>query len=165
MSKPKMPESDYVRLKNTMEQIQQLYDTIGGYDKLLSDPELGNMVVQYKKESMERMELLVSKLRTVPPCMKPDCPDHIPLTKLKNKSNKKDKFKKRKAKNESADDFAFPNKIARPFSLNKTEELIETQNNFENFTQDVELSLAPENEIVIPKPKTPSPVMLKIRKL
>ncbi|GFY51676.1 hypothetical protein TNIN_110401 [Trichonephila inaurata madagascariensis] len=63
-SKPKTPESDTIRLKNTMEQIQQLENTIGGYDKLLSDPELVKMAVQYKKE---RMELLVSKLRTVPP--------------------------------------------------------------------------------------------------
>ncbi|GFY76223.1 hypothetical protein TNIN_42351 [Trichonephila inaurata madagascariensis] len=42
-----------------MEQIQQLENTISGYDKLLSDPELGNMAVQYMKESMERIELLV----------------------------------------------------------------------------------------------------------
>ncbi|GFY13642.1 hypothetical protein TNCV_4960121 [Trichonephila clavipes] len=33
----------------------------------------------------------------------------------------------------------------------------------ENLAQDVELSLAPENEIIIPKPKTPSPVMLKMK--
>ncbi|GFW40361.1 hypothetical protein TNCV_1019191 [Trichonephila clavipes] len=40
-SKPKTPDLDCFRLKNTMEQIQQLENTIGGYDTLLSDPELG----------------------------------------------------------------------------------------------------------------------------
>ncbi|GFS65147.1 zinc finger BED domain-containing protein 5 [Trichonephila clavipes] len=48
--------SDYTILKNTMEQIRQLKITNGGCDKLLSDPELGKMTVQYKKESMERLE-------------------------------------------------------------------------------------------------------------
>ncbi|GFY74319.1 hypothetical protein TNIN_128051 [Trichonephila inaurata madagascariensis] len=70
-SKPKTPESDCIRLKNTMKQIQQLENTIGDYDKLLSDPELGKRSGQYKKESMERMELVVIKLRTLPPCIKP----------------------------------------------------------------------------------------------
>ncbi|GFY70926.1 hypothetical protein TNIN_265611 [Trichonephila inaurata madagascariensis] len=128
------PESDCIRLKNTMEQIQQLENTIGGNGKLLSDPELGKMAVHYKKESMEIVELLVSKLRALPPCVEPDCLDHTPLTKLKNKSNNKHKFKNRKAKNESSDDFVFPYKTARPSSPTKTEEQIKTQNNLENLT-------------------------------
>ncbi|GFS34458.1 hypothetical protein TNIN_87001 [Trichonephila inaurata madagascariensis] len=45
---PKTP--DCIRLKNTMEQIHQLENAIGGYDKLLSDPELGKMAVQYEKK-------------------------------------------------------------------------------------------------------------------
>ncbi|GFY65582.1 hypothetical protein TNIN_155041 [Trichonephila inaurata madagascariensis] len=53
-TKPETPEFDCIKHKNTMEQIQQLENTIGGYEKLLSDPELGNMAVQNKKESMER---------------------------------------------------------------------------------------------------------------
>ncbi|GFY45210.1 hypothetical protein TNIN_10331 [Trichonephila inaurata madagascariensis] len=47
---------------NIEKQIQKLENTIHGYDKLLSDPELGKMAVQYKKESMERIELWVTKV-------------------------------------------------------------------------------------------------------
>ncbi|GFS65122.1 hypothetical protein TNCV_204311 [Trichonephila clavipes] len=57
-SKPKMPKSDCIILKNNMEKITQLKNTIGGYDKLLSDLDLGKIAVQYKKASMEKMELL-----------------------------------------------------------------------------------------------------------
>ncbi|GFY40541.1 hypothetical protein TNIN_195011, partial [Trichonephila inaurata madagascariensis] len=66
MSKPETPESDCIRLKNTIEQIQQLDNSLSGYEKLLSDPEIHKMTVRDKKESMEKMELLLSKLQTLP---------------------------------------------------------------------------------------------------
>ncbi|GFY40096.1 hypothetical protein TNIN_476531 [Trichonephila inaurata madagascariensis] len=133
-----------------MEQIQLLENTIGGNDKLLTNPELGKMSVQYKKDSVERMEQLVRKLWTLPPCLEPDGPDHTPLTKLKNKSNKKHKFKKRKSINESSDEFVFPNKTARPSSPTKTEESIKTQNNFENYTRCRAFACAHNQRLLLP---------------
>ncbi|GFW62516.1 hypothetical protein TNCV_589431 [Trichonephila clavipes] len=59
-SKPKIPESDCNRTMNTVEKTQHLENTIGGHDKLLCDPEVGKMTVQYKKELMGRTELWVT---------------------------------------------------------------------------------------------------------
>ncbi|GFY15069.1 hypothetical protein TNCV_4493221 [Trichonephila clavipes] len=128
-----------LKLKHTLVQIQLLENFIGGYDELMIDPELGKIAVQYNKDDMRKKEFLVSQ--PCPPSTEPDCPDHALPSKLKSKSTKKDKLKKHRAKNKSSDDSVFTNKTARPIFPTKTEEPIETQNNFENLKQDAEHSL------------------------
>ncbi|GFU49326.1 hypothetical protein TNCV_774951 [Trichonephila clavipes] len=119
----------YVESTNVLSLCEVQENTVGGYNLFSApDPELGKMIVQYKKE---RMELLVSKLRTSPVWYLT-----APIIFLsQNKYDDKHKFKKRKAKHELLDGFVFRNKTARPSSLSKTEEQIKTQNNFENLPQ------------------------------
>ncbi|GFY52259.1 uncharacterized protein TNIN_53761 [Trichonephila inaurata madagascariensis] len=56
-SKPNTPESDCIRLKNTMEQIQQLENTIGGYDKLLSDPDSESLASTEDEDTIPSEEM------------------------------------------------------------------------------------------------------------
>ncbi|GFX56921.1 hypothetical protein TNCV_3566931 [Trichonephila clavipes] len=69
------------------------------------------------KEIKKRM---VSELRTIPPCLDPDCTDHTIISKENeptlDHSKPNDKKKPRKCKNKKQDSegFAFPTKSARP---------------------------------------------------
>ncbi|GFV88238.1 hypothetical protein TNCV_4542841 [Trichonephila clavipes] len=117
------------------------------------------------KETMEARDLLVSELRTMPPCLNTNCPDHSILeTKNSapkkatenNKINDSDKKPSQKRKNtrNNSDDFVFPSKTARPTTPTKVLEPVEVQNSYDNLDQDPETSV-PET-IDIPVPPTPT---------
>ncbi|GFS80792.1 hypothetical protein TNCV_2905851 [Trichonephila clavipes] len=110
--------------------------------------------------TIRRKEEMVSELKTLPPCTRADCQDHIipstsveeeiiilnpPLLKMKIKLKllasllRKKLCKKRKQKSkESTEEFIFPKKTARPISPTSTQDPIETNNSFSDLEQDVE---------------------------
>ncbi|GFT71457.1 hypothetical protein TNCV_2478511 [Trichonephila clavipes] len=119
------------------------------------------------KEIKNRM---VSELRTLPPCLDPDCTDHTIISKeddptLDNsKSNKNAKPRKRKSKKQDSEGFAFPTKSARPTTPTPVLEPIPTQNNFENLEQEPEPKIDSIQENVSPIIKPPYPITLKTDK-
>ncbi|GFY08518.1 hypothetical protein TNCV_809511 [Trichonephila clavipes] len=132
---------------------------------------------------IRKKEVMVSELKTLPPCSRLDCQDHkIPSTSVDEeitsqamirkrrlcKPNKKKLSKKRKNKaKESTEEFILPKKTARPISPTPTQDLIETNNHFSDLEQDVEHPLPTEKlvitEVVTPKKTLPHLIMLKIK--
>ncbi|GFY04923.1 nucleic-acid-binding protein from transposon X-element [Trichonephila clavipes] len=110
---------------------------------------------------------LVSELRTLPPCLDPDCTDHTIISKendpaLDNsKSNDKKKPKKRKCKKQDLEGFAFPTKSARLTTPTQVLAPIPTQNNFENLNQEPEPMIESNQENKSPIIKPPYPITLK----
>ncbi|GFX64449.1 retrovirus-related Pol polyprotein from transposon TNT 1-94 [Trichonephila clavipes] len=119
------------------------------------------------KEIKNRM---VSELRTIPPCLDPDCTDHTIISKeneptLDNsKPNDKKKPRKRKSKKQDSEGFAFPTKSSRPTTPTLVPEPIPTQNNFENLTQEPEPMIDSNQENTSPIIKPPYPITLKTAK-
>ncbi|GFW11669.1 hypothetical protein TNCV_43041 [Trichonephila clavipes] len=119
------------------------------------------------KEIKKRM---VSELRTIPPCLDPDCTDHTIISKeneptLDNsKPNDKKKPRKRKNKKQDSEGFAFPTKSARPTTPTLVPEPISTQNNFENLIQEPEPIIDSNQENTSPIIKLPYPITLKTAK-
>ncbi|GFU61938.1 hypothetical protein TNCV_4022251 [Trichonephila clavipes] len=80
-----------------------------------------NTALQKNSETLKEIKNnLVSELRTLPPCIDPDCPDHTIISKTNepvldfSKPKDKKKPKKRKCKKQDSEGFAFPTKSARP---------------------------------------------------
>ncbi|GFT32508.1 hypothetical protein TNCV_4836641 [Trichonephila clavipes] len=119
------------------------------------------------KEIRNRM---VSELRTIPPCLDPDCTDHTIIAKeieptLDNsKPNDKKKPRKRKNKKQDLEGFAFPTKSAKPTTPTPVLEPIPTQNNFENLEQEPDPKIDSIQENVSPIIKPPYPITLKTDK-
>ncbi|GFS68111.1 uncharacterized protein TNCV_1363181 [Trichonephila clavipes] len=113
---------------------------------------------------------LVSELRTIPPCLDPDCTDHTIISKeneptLDNsKPNDKKKPRKRKNKKQDSEGFAFPTKSARPTTPTLVPEPIPIQNNFENLSQEPEPMVDSIQENISPIIKPPYPITLKTDK-
>ncbi|GFT03373.1 hypothetical protein TNCV_2985391 [Trichonephila clavipes] len=74
---------------------------------------------------------------------------------------------RKKEEMESVDEFIFPKKTARPASSTSTQDPVQTSNRFWDLEQDVVQPLPTDSQVtieeVIPKPKLPPPMMLKIK--
>ncbi|GFU24665.1 nucleic-acid-binding protein from transposon X-element [Trichonephila clavipes] len=119
------------------------------------------------KTNQEEKECKVSELRTLPPCLDANCPDHTflsPINPVPNSSKTKIQSQKRKNEKEDSEGFAFPKKTARPITPTKALEPLQTQNNFETLTQDPEPVINMTNENDPPKPRAPNPITLKVSK-
>ncbi|GFX63757.1 hypothetical protein TNCV_215571 [Trichonephila clavipes] len=147
---PSSTLSNCERRSRAMATIEALDKNITMYQNLIQDESkkgyLGddNALLKNSETLKEIKNKLVSELRTLPPCLDPDCTDHTVISKendpaLNNsKSNDKKKPKKRKCKKQDSEGFAFPTKSARPTIPTQVPEPIPTQNNFENLSQEPE---------------------------
>ncbi|GFX31267.1 hypothetical protein TNCV_2060861 [Trichonephila clavipes] len=103
------------------------------------------------KTNQEEKERKVSELRTLPPCLDANCPDHTVLSQINpvpNSSKTKIQSQKRKNEKEDSEGFAFPKKTARPITPTKALEPLQTQNNFETLTQDPEPVINMTNKLI-----------------
>ncbi|GFV87659.1 hypothetical protein TNCV_779431 [Trichonephila clavipes] len=172
------------KLRDTVTGISALHLSIHGMDGRSPSP--GNsfmdMYISGKQAMIRRKEEMVSELQTLPPCTISDCQDHkIPSTSVEEENNfvpsppvnenkienktkinsksKKNFCKKRKQKGkDSAEEFIFPKKTARPISPTSTQDPIETNNSFSDLEQDVEHPPSIETvttEVVTPKISPP----------
>ncbi|GFU59788.1 nucleic-acid-binding protein from transposon X-element [Trichonephila clavipes] len=119
------------------------------------------------KKNQEEQERKVSELRSLPPCLDANCPDHTFLSPTKlvpNSSKNKIQSQKRKNEKEDSKGFAFPKTTARPITPNIALEPLQTQNNFETLNQDPEPVINMTNENDPPKPRAPNPITLKVSK-
>ncbi|GFW10621.1 hypothetical protein TNCV_894151 [Trichonephila clavipes] len=140
---------------------------IDGYQKFLATFDKGKdkhcvycQLQESLKETIEARDSLVSELRTMPPCLDQNCPDHTALVvkskdlneiksnKTKVEVNKPPQKKRKNAKNK-ADDFVFPSKTARPTTPTPVLEPIAFQNSCVNLDQD------PDNPLLIIQQKFP----------
>ncbi|GFW23505.1 uncharacterized protein TNCV_3806021 [Trichonephila clavipes] len=93
--KPEKPLSDCERRRNAMERLNKQYIMIDGYKKYLDfskhlkdETGIRNDMEKHLKETMEARDLLVSELRTMPPCLNTNCPGHS-ILETKNSAPKK----------------------------------------------------------------------------
>ncbi|GFT14177.1 hypothetical protein TNCV_2677191 [Trichonephila clavipes] len=149
---------------------------IEGYQKFLATFDKGKdehgvyrQLQQSLKETIEARDSLVSELRTMPPCVDQNCPDHTTLeskNKIKETKTSQPKVtiitpqKKRKNTKNNADDFVFPSKTARPTTPTPVLEPIAVQNSFVNPDKDPDIPV--DNAAEIPTIKPPLPVFQKI---
>ncbi|GFW96308.1 hypothetical protein TNCV_572791 [Trichonephila clavipes] len=118
------------------------------------------------KKNQEEKERKVSELRSLPPCLDANCPDHTILspTKLFPNSSKTIQSQKRKSEKEDSEGFAFPKKTARPTTPTKVLEPLQTKNNFESLTPDPDPIIKMATENIASKPTAPHPITLKVSK-
>ncbi|GFV16057.1 uncharacterized protein TNCV_1087111 [Trichonephila clavipes] len=118
------------------------------------------------KKNQEETERKVSELRSLPPCLDANCPDHTILTptKLFLNSSKTIPSQKRKNEKEDSEGFAFPKKTARPTTPTKAIEPLQTKNNFETLTPDPDPIIKMATENIASKPTAPRPITLKVSK-
>ncbi|GFX95842.1 uncharacterized protein TNCV_2084221 [Trichonephila clavipes] len=141
--KPEKPMTDCERRRNAMIRLHQQNTMIAGYKNYLKSPILakGEEAVHKEMENqlkltMAARETLVNELRTMPPCLVFNCPDHTTLetknsvpkslteNSIINDIDKKPSQKRKNTKNNS-DDFVFPSKTARPTTPTKVLEPVE----------------------------------------
>ncbi|GFV75162.1 uncharacterized protein TNCV_3190111 [Trichonephila clavipes] len=153
-----------------MDQNIAVYQQIIYNNSLKGPQDIDYLLLKNLEEYKETKIKLVSELRTLPPCIDPDCTDHTIISKeneptLDNlNSNDKKKPKKRKNKKQDSEGFAFPTKSARPTTLTPVLEPIPTQNNFENLNQEPEQMIDSTQENNSPIIKPPYPITLKTAK-
>ncbi|GFV89006.1 hypothetical protein TNCV_4912061 [Trichonephila clavipes] len=118
------------------------------------------------KKNQEEKERKVSELRSLPPCLDANCPDHTILspTRLFPNSSKTIQSQKRKNEKEDSEGFAFPKKTARPTTPTKALEPLQTKNNFETLTPDPDPIIKMATENIASKPTAPHPITLKVSK-
>ncbi|GFU22676.1 uncharacterized protein TNCV_762561 [Trichonephila clavipes] len=106
---------------------------IDGYQKYLDctrnhrdDTGIRSDIEKNLQETIEARDRLVSELRTMPPCLIFNCPDHTTLEAKNsvprnatenpniNENDKKKPSQKRKNTKNNSDDFVFLSKTARP---------------------------------------------------
>ncbi|GFU90692.1 uncharacterized protein TNCV_5139981 [Trichonephila clavipes] len=113
--KPVQPLSDCERRRNAMERLKKQQIMIDGYQKYLASTRnptdatgIHSDIEKNLQETIEARDRLVSELRTMPPCLIFNCPDHTTLeaknSEPKNatdniKSNDNDKKPSQKRKN------------------------------------------------------------------
>ncbi|GFV26555.1 uncharacterized protein TNCV_2102201 [Trichonephila clavipes] len=130
------------RLKNQDTMIEGYQKFLATFDKGKDEHGVYRQLQQSLKEAIEARDSLVSELRTMPPCLDQNCPDHTALD-AKNKDLKETKpnktkidvnnpQKKRKNTKNNADDVVFPSKTARPTTPTPVLEPITVQNSFVN---------------------------------
>ncbi|GFW88518.1 uncharacterized protein TNCV_3552871 [Trichonephila clavipes] len=176
MPKPEKPLTDCERRRNAMERLNKQQTMIAGYKNYLDNARITKDETGIRKETekylkitIEARDQLVSELRTMPPCLIFNCPDHttleaknsVPKNPTENsKTNDNDKKPSQKRKNNS-DDFVFPSNTARPTTPTKVLEPVEVQNSYDNLDEDPEINV-PET-IDKPAPSPPLPIFLKIK--
>ncbi|GFY54437.1 uncharacterized protein TNIN_236761 [Trichonephila inaurata madagascariensis] len=176
------PISDCERRRVSIVRLERQNILIEGYTNFLTYERNSNStnttgvaetIERNLQETIEARDKLVSELRTLPPCLDVNCPDHTTL-KPKNNDNlnvneiemispnstKKSSLKRKNSKG-SSDGFVFPSKSARPITPTPVLDPIATSNSFENLEQDAEIDQEKSPEIPVPKP--PTPVFLKIK--
>ncbi|GFY54150.1 hypothetical protein TNIN_268251 [Trichonephila inaurata madagascariensis] len=61
------------------------YKKFVAYQKTINDSSaFANQTIKSMKGSQEAKDLLVGEIRTIPPCVDPDCPDHSSLESKNN---------------------------------------------------------------------------------
>ncbi|GFY62335.1 uncharacterized protein TNIN_211431 [Trichonephila inaurata madagascariensis] len=132
--KPAEPTTDCERRRQAIERLERQNVHIDGYQKFLLHERINNKdqagickgLEKNLQETIEAKTKLVSELRTMPPCLDVNCPDHTTL-KPKNNVNHNDNDRdiemiacnvndkksslKRKSSKGSSDGFVFPSKI------------------------------------------------------
>ncbi|GFY53845.1 uncharacterized protein TNIN_362331 [Trichonephila inaurata madagascariensis] len=170
MPKPAtQPISDCERRRISITRLERQNILIDGYKKFLivernnsSSTGIAEDIEMNLQETIQARDKLVSELRTLPPCLDVNCPDH---TTLKSKDNdnlndsdneiemissnintKKSSLKRKNSKG-SSDGFVFPSKSARPITPTPVLNPIATSNSFDNLEQDAEIAQAKSPEI------------------
>ncbi|GFY67087.1 uncharacterized protein TNIN_429911 [Trichonephila inaurata madagascariensis] len=170
MPKPAtQPISDCERRRISITRLERQNILIDGYKKFLiaernnsNSIGIAEDIEMNLQETIQARDKLVSELRTLPPCLDVNCPDH---TTLKSKDNdnlndsdndiemissnvniKKSSLKRKNSKG-SSDGFVFPSKSARPITPTPVLNPIVTSNSFDNLEQDAEIAQAKSPEI------------------
>ncbi|GFY64939.1 hypothetical protein TNIN_78801 [Trichonephila inaurata madagascariensis] len=137
--------------KQGLEAISTMDKTIAGHRIILENekktgrPELALQIQKSIENFLEIRKKMVSELRTMPPCLDPNCTDHTilksndsdPDLSLSNVNDKKQSYK-RKNNKQDLEGFAFPKKTIRPTTPTQVLQPIPTRNNFEMLNQDPE---------------------------
>ncbi|GFX17245.1 hypothetical protein TNCV_1064481 [Trichonephila clavipes] len=108
------------------------------FNKKYGDKEKVPEILKLVEATTEEKNKLVSELR-IPPCLEPDCSDHTilkPLDSVVNLINPQ--VKKTQKKRADSEGFVLPKKTARLTTPTEALQPIQTQNDFENLTQDPE---------------------------
>ncbi|GFX77167.1 uncharacterized protein TNCV_1679501 [Trichonephila clavipes] len=177
--KPEKSMTDCERRRSAMIRLHQQNTMIAGYKQYLKSPIIakGEEAVHKEMErqlkyTMAAREKLVSELRTLPPCLVFNCPDHTTLetknsvpkslteNSITTEIDKKPSQKRKNTKNNS-DDFVFPSKSARPTTPTKVLEPVEVHNSYDNLDEDPEINATETPDK--PAPPPPQPIFLKIK--
>ncbi|GFS85360.1 hypothetical protein TNCV_75861 [Trichonephila clavipes] len=167
-----LPMSDCMKRRLAIKFMEKLdYELTAHMKTLVNNRARGDMAIIPQLEKMiknqEEKERKVSELRTIPPCLDANCPDHtllFPITSEPKSSKLKNQSQKRKNEKEDLEGFAFPKKTARPITPTKALEPLQTQNNFETLTADPEPVIKMTTENITPKPRAINPITLKVSK-
>ncbi|GFY71926.1 hypothetical protein TNIN_22711 [Trichonephila inaurata madagascariensis] len=158
--------------KQGLEAISTLDNTIADHRIILENekrtgrPELVLQIQNSIETFLEVRKKMVSELRTMPPCLDPNCTDHTILktkdsvSDLSNVNDKK-QSNKRKIKKQDLEGFAFPKKTVRPTTPTQVLQPIPTQNNFEMLNQNPEPMEEAAVEKAPPALRNPLPITLK----
>ncbi|GFU89337.1 nucleic-acid-binding protein from transposon X-element [Trichonephila clavipes] len=165
---PSEPTTDCGKRRAAMTRLKNQETMIEGYQKFLTtfkqekdEHGVHKQLQESLKETIAARDQLVSELRTMPPCLDQNCPDHTEIKFNKTQVEViKPPQKKRKNVKNNADDFVFPSKIARPTTPTPVLTPIAVNNSFVNLEQDPDLPA--ENTAETPIIKPPQPIYLKI---
>ncbi|GFY31944.1 nucleic-acid-binding protein from transposon X-element [Trichonephila clavipes] len=162
------PTTDCGKRRAAMTRLKNQETMIEGYRKYLTTTKemkdehgVHKQLQECLQETIAARDLLVSELRSMPPCLDQNCPDH---TEIKTKQTQievvKPPQKKRKNVKNNTDDFVFPSKTARPTTPTPVLTPIAVNNSFVNLEQDPDHPT--DNAVEIPIIKPPQPIFLKI---
>ncbi|GFS36481.1 uncharacterized protein TNIN_462981 [Trichonephila inaurata madagascariensis] len=157
--KPAEPTTDCEKRRQGILRLERQNVLIDGYQKFLLHERNNNKdeagickdLEKNLRETIEAKAKLVSELRTMPPCLNVNCPDHTTLMLKTNvthndiemtncNDNDKKSSLKRKNSEGNSDGFVFPSKTARPITPTPVLKPIVTNNSFENLEQDPEIA-------------------------
>ncbi|GFS60338.1 uncharacterized protein TNIN_232371 [Trichonephila inaurata madagascariensis] len=170
MPKPAtQPISDCERRRISITRLERQNILIDGYKKFLiaernnsNSTGIAEDIEMNLQETIQARDKLVSELRTLPPCLDVNCPDHSTLKSKDNDNlndsdndiemispnvNSKKSSLKRKNSKGSSDGFVFPSKSARPITPTPVLNPIVTSNSFDYLEQDAEIAQAKSPEI------------------
>ncbi|GFS67051.1 hypothetical protein TNCV_2125551 [Trichonephila clavipes] len=134
-STPSPTISNCERRRRKLAEIELIDKSIAVYQQIIRPQDIHDPILRSLEESKKTKIKLVSELRTLPPCIDPDCTDHTIISKeneptLDNlKPNDKKKPQKRKNIKQDSEGFAFPTNSARPTTPTPVLEPIPTQYN------------------------------------
>ncbi|GFS67061.1 hypothetical protein TNCV_1036211 [Trichonephila clavipes] len=134
-STPSPTISNCERRRRKLADIELMDKNIAIYPQIIRPQDINDPLLKNLEQYKETKIKWVSELRTLPPCIDPDCTDHTFISKeneptLDNlKPNDKKKPQKRKNKKQDSEGFAFPTKSARPTTPTPVLEPIPTQYN------------------------------------
>ncbi|GFY68060.1 hypothetical protein TNIN_25561 [Trichonephila inaurata madagascariensis] len=143
------PVTDCQKRRQALDDIQSLDKNIATHRTILeNEKKTGKteLIPKIQKRIdifLEIRKKMASELRTMPPCLDPNCTDHTILKPNDSDSdlshiNDKKQSQKRKNNKQDLDGFAFPKKTTRPTTPTQVLQPIPTRNNFESRNQDPE---------------------------